>query len=236
MKYFYLCCTLFLFSCSNPLELSELEVASNELYKDEETPSPVNASNPFDSAGHIHQQLLTAYFLEDQLPQSSSGIATKVVDLALADSSFVALGSGYQFSALTRVEYIVLEGQACSHEVVTSTLNDSTAIASLKTFIATVFSMCDSETEFAPVYNYITAYEAGVLAHSNWLASDKEKMLISTSIARHAAYARKKKPKKNKDPDWDLLVSNVLAAVDGADVSMQEAIVRGLVAGIIENK
>lgn len=37
------------------------------------------------------------------------------------------------------------------------------------------------------------------------------------------------------DPDWDVLISNIIAATEGVSESQATAVMYGLVAGIVEN-
>lgn len=54
-------------------------------------------------------------------------------------------------------------------------------------------------------------------------------------MARHSAYMARKKPKKNTDPDWTILVVNIVAAADGAENGMAKSVTEGLVGGITSN-
>lgn len=236
MKYFLCIISIFLFvSCSDP-QGSEGSVSAQFQFKDTVFAVPSNPNNPYDPVGATYYNVMIDYYLQESFPQNNSAIASKVVSLALEDSSFVSMGFNYQFKSLMRVEYLISQGENGINSVVTNAIDNQNTAQSFELFLVTTLQLSDSEEEFESIYNYILGYEASLLADTNLSTLEKEKLLISTSIIRHTVYAKKKKPKKNKDPDWDLLVSSFIGAVDGADVSMQEAIVRSLVAGIIENK
>jgi len=96
-------------------------------------------------------------------------------------------------------------------------------------------SLCETEDDYEVIYNYIVAYETIVLKSTSFTESDKRVALITTSVARHSAYYRKKRPKKNKDPEWDLMVGNIIAATDGAATGIQESVMRALIVGIAQN-
>ena len=85
------------------------------------------------------------------------------------------------------------------------------------------------------LYDSIVAYEEAVYNGSSLTNHDKQTILITTSITRHGVYARKKKPKKDKDLEWQYMVGNIFAALDGADNNVEDAIMKGLVTGIVEN-
>ena len=123
----------------------------------------------------------------------------------------------------------------CSSEIISNSLDTEVAKNSLSNFITTVLSLCETEDDYGVIYDYIVAYEATVLKSTSFTERDKQVVLTTTSVARHAAYYRKKRPKKNKDPEWDLMVGNIIAATDGASTGIQESVMRALIVGIAQN-
>ncbi|RYD74189.1 MAG: hypothetical protein EOP84_20305 [Verrucomicrobiaceae bacterium] len=69
-------------------------------------------------------------------------------------------------------------------------------------------------------------------AHST---SDKELLLITTSVTRHASYFARAQKRKPRDKDWILVIANIMAAADGAEDGIGEAAVLAATAGIVSN-
>jgi hypothetical protein len=106
---------------------------------------------------------------------------------------------------------------------------------SLTAFI-TSFELCfHAGYESDDLYEKVIDYETTVLQNSGFTANDKRVILTTTSITRHSSYLARKKPKKNTDPDWTILIGNIVAAVDGAEDGAANAVVAALVAGIAQN-
>ena len=63
--------------------------------------------------------------------------------------------------------------------------------------------------------------------------ADLKILLTTTSIVRYATHHRKKRPKKNTDPEWDLLIFDMAGACSGARTSTQEAVALSVISGIV---
>jgi len=209
--------------------------SSSMLYQKDADVLPANKSNPYDVVGQLYCELVTTFYSSDTLPKSLSGITSKVVSLAQSHTDFGALGS-YTFISSERVSYLLSQSGTCQQEVLTTSLVGVAARSSLSNFIDSLSSLCLVEDEYSVIYSVIIGYENAVLSDSTFINADKKVMLATTSVARHAAYLRKKKPKKNKDPEWDYMVTSIVAATDGVTVGFQEAIMRAVIVGIIENR
>ncbi|MGL2965864.1 hypothetical protein [Flavobacterium sp. XGLA_31] len=198
---------------------------------------PISPTNPYDATGQVYYELLTAYYQGELRPFTLTGIITQSTEIANATPSFLALTKGvpYVFTASDRVASIVSQPEACLATTIDATLNTTAAKSSLTDFVGSLLSLTAKEDTYDPIYTYIVAYEDSVLRSATFTERDKKIILTTASIARHTVYAKKKKPKKNTDPDWTLLVGNITAAIDGAGVSSEEAIMRALVTGIVEN-
>jgi hypothetical protein len=130
---------------------------------------------------------------------------------------------------------IVLQPSGFQDDIINASISDSNARASFKTFITDLLIACEEEDDYQVLYDTIVAYEAGIYNNTLLSVEDKSTILITTSVTRHLVYARKKKPKKDKDPEWQYMVGNIFATLDGADDSIEDAIMKGLVTGIVEN-
>lgn len=240
MKPYYLCIlfiTLFI-SCSDSNDITDSNISNQRVISViDDSSEAINYANPHDYAGQIHQELLTTYYNADGLPFTLSGIITTATTVANANDSFMSLtkNAPYHFGYADRVTYIVSQPVGFQDAIINESIQDSDARSSFKTFVTELLLACEEEDDFSVLYDSIVAYEEAVYNDSSLTNHDKQTILITTSITRHSVYARKKKPKKDKDPEWQYMVGNIFAALDGADNSVEDAIMKGLVTGIVEN-
>lgn len=197
---------------------------------------PFNSSNEFDLAGKIHNELLTLYYEQSPLPSTAAEIASSVESIATSNNAFALLRPP-SYLPLTTGQVTKMDGP---HYGVSQIINDSglstPAKASLSDFVTTIEDYISANENYDTVYNYCVAYEATVTADPVLTAHDKEVILTTAAIARHSAHFRKKRPKKNTDPDWDWLTVNVIGSSEGAAYGTAEAITYGLAGGIVQNK
>ncbi|TBX68340.1 hypothetical protein EZL74_08495 [Flavobacterium silvisoli] len=198
---------------------------------------PANSANPYDEAGRVYYELIRSYYSESYQPLSYSGIIGTLTTLANAQPSFLALTTQkpYVFAAEERSAYLVSQSGNCLDEVIATSLSSADARSSLKQFVTTLMDLSSTEEEYSGLYEFIATYEDAVLADGQLSGYEQNVILTATSIARYTVYAKKKKPKKNTDPDWTLLIGNITAAIDGAAVGIDEAVMRAAVVGIVEN-
>ena len=198
---------------------------------------PQNSDNDFDIAGKIHNELVNAYYGQSNFPSTTSGISLVVDSLASLNTNFVSIrGIGYSQVPVLRVEYLLTNRDSCVTRVLNSSRLSLYARSSFKEFIGELGVLIDGGSNYVSAYNFISSFEAEVLSDTLLTAHDKEVILTTTSIARYTVYMKRKKPKKNEDPDWYWLIANIVAGADGADIGMAEAISRAVVTGIVDNK
>lgn len=222
-------------SCeSTETELTNTE--SSHFNKKTQDPSPVNPANTFDYVGQVHYDLLRSYYADSFLPKSSDSIVGQVNLKASAHPFFDGfLITDYNLVPLSRIDMIVANSEYEFSSIVANlplsiqTKNDFSA------FVATVLSKVDYDVDYEAIYNYVVLYESTLQHSKDISASEKEYLLSVTSIIRHSVFAKRKRPKKNTDPDWDWLTANITGAVEGAQYGKSHAILTALKAGIIEN-
>lgn len=243
MKFFSLCLLSFLLfiSCSPSTDSDTSAVLNNTTLSrtvDLGYDLPArNPANPYDDAGQIHNELLLTYYYADHQPQDFDTIVSTLTGMANNNLSFMALTKNvpYVFTSQEKVLYLLNHLDSSLTDVLAVSLDHPDAKSSLRDFIQSLLLFCETEEDYHLIHAFIIGYEDSVLNASLWSAEDKRVVLTTTSIVRHSVYARKKRPKKNKDPEWQYLVGNIVASLDGADESMEEAVLRGLVAGVVEN-
>jgi len=212
------------------------EPVSSSLYK--KTVSPENIDNPYDSLGAVYYDLYDAYYSSGSVPSTVAVTVDSLTVFATANAVFMDLvgSSSYSFGMQTEVLDLLDCMPYCKDTIVASTFVSSKAKSVFGSFLSDYETACSVSSDYADVHAVIVDYEALVLVDTEFIVNDKRKFLIASSIARYTAYAKKKKPKKNTDPEWALLISNLTASLEGADSSDADAVFGALLMGIMENK
>lgn len=222
--------------CSDDSALSLQSVPQNGMLSGrnpQETILPGNASNPYDSAGAVHNLIVLSYYASDWTGNSQS--AGKRID-------FLA-GNSLEFGELDGAPYAVvdslrIESINSSADPLALVMQDSdmspAADSSLSFFLYGFFGNYGS-ADYEQVYDSVAKYEEIVLNDTALALDDRKVILTVTSIMRHAACLEKKKPKKNEDPDWLLLIGSIAAAVDGAQQGTGQAVAMAAASGVLYN-
>jgi hypothetical protein len=198
--------------------------------------SPGNSDNPYDQAGQLFSELFDAYFDTTSLPTTTTTIAARVESVASASTNFMAAKTlTYHPVSVTNVDYLVSQGTTCISSVLNGTGISSRAKTSLSGFISNMLSLSATEDDYAVIYSYITTYEDGVVADTLLSSLDKKVILTASSITRYSSYRHKKKPKKNTDPEWYLMVSNMTGAIENSPYGVCDAVTTSLAAGVADN-
>ena len=197
---------------------------------------PAYSINAYDDAGRIYDELFDKYYDGSVRLKSVENIINDVTTIANTNSFFVANNNygDIQLSA-ERVEYLSNLGTSDIAGVIGANNLSLTAKTSFSNFLITIAALYATETDATKMYNAVVKYEENVIS-SNFLTYDDKKIILTTtSIVRYSSYRAKKKPKKNTDPDWLILVTHVLGSEEGAEENMEKAILQGLVTGIVSN-
>jgi len=241
---FFTCFTssLALSSCSNDTTLSVNDTSSvftenqNELTHRAGDIMPANSDNPYDSAGRIHNELLETYYASENLPQSISAIANRVLFIANEHSEFEGMkSSSYHTVSAERIQYIISHSDTIVSEIVNGLEMTLQAKLSLESFINSMLLLADKEDSCEGQYEYVVAYETDILINPLFTERDKQIILTTTSITRHSTYRVNKRPKKNTDPDWGIFVGRIIGAAEGSAYDSATAITMALATGIAQN-
>lgn len=198
---------------------------------------PENGSNIYDEAGLLHNALFEAYYDGTVKDTSLLAIVEQVNRLANENSKFVGLSPfAYEFDDLNKMRGILDNPLLVRSHAVNASIQNSEVASDFLTFLNTIETLCNVENDYDLIYAEIRSYESSILTDPRVNAHDMEIILTTTSIIRYSTCKRKKRPKKNTDPEWDLLIANMTGAVSGSTESMQDAVVLSLVAGIAANK
>jgi len=237
-----LCLSLFttasLVSCSPESENGSMEDPRSENNHQHRAGSaaPFNDRNHFDLAGQIHNELLSIYYEQSPLPGTTEAIAERVEAVAGHNNAFILL-KPFAYSPVTGsgLDAMLDPSYGVSQAIGASRLTP-VAKESLLGFVSTLLEYVEKNERFEVIYEFAVNYEASVSVNPLLNEHDKEVILTTASIARHSAHFRKKKPKKNTDPDWDWLTANIIGGTEGANYGTAEAITYALAGGIAENR
>ena len=242
LYYYYLCLLFvpFFISCSEtemPMR-SEVPFAipdNQNAYRESDV-FPANSDNPYDGAGALHNALFISYYAGDSLGGSVSQIIERVENLAKQNAAYAFMfGTNIPELSDSRILYLLDNPFLKKEEVITATFSGEEARNSFTEFSDAVVTLYSAQTDTTVLYNYIIGYEAGILENTNLNSLDKQKILVTSSIARFAVATRPKKPKRNTDPEWDLMVGNITGSIDGTATSIEKAVLMSLISGIVQN-
>ena len=233
--YYYFALALFFISCDDTSikEQNNSTVTHFKIAKEKEE-LPFNSANPFDEAGTIHNEILTNYYSHYPLLTDTDSIINLFHAKAKEHSFFSSLTTSPILS--NELNLLLSQPENMLEDFLQSSDLSEKAKISLSVYIEELLFYTYSSDNYAIIYDYITDYENTIATDSLYSSDEKAIILTITSITRHSVYMKKKRPKKNTDPDWDWLTTNIVGATAGTNGDTQKAIYTALVAGIIENR
>ena len=231
-NYNLLLMSLLLFSCSQESDIAGTTEVSNALMTARlaVAKSPGNDLNPFDKAGSVYASLLDTYYQGQFNDTTVAQVYNRVRLLAATHTGFSELnGSPYTNDNVAGIIAIISSPQASLQAIFSNGSLSFGARASLSGFIDNL--ILHKDDEFDVIYGFILGYESMVMANGNFTTDEKRILLTTASIERFSAEYRKRR----KDHDWELLVGNVVATLDGAVTDAPSAIITSLTVVISNN-
>lgn len=237
MQKLYLCLLILTFfsSCADDENTSH-DISSALLKKGVGDTLPAYSANPYDTVGHLYDELFDAYYNGTPRDTTASAVISDVEVIANANISFASMDSTYTSLTAENVQYLAARKPADIGDVIDAGTMSTIGKTSFIIFLISYTALYSTETAALTMYNSLLKYEDSVLNNSLLGVNDKRIILITTSIVRYSSYRAKKKPKKNTDPDWLISVGHVLGTEYGAEENEAKAIITGLVTGIVSNK
>lgn len=190
-----------------------------------ENQKPFNYSNPYESMGVLHNEVLSQYMELEIPPQELETIALRVQLLMNQHQGAFGIFQA-SWIDLSAIEAILENPETSLEDILSNSNLSSGAKNSLYDFIDTLLLMSDEE--FSEIFAFITAYESDVINHVNLTAMEKEVILTVTSIVRHSIYFEKGRD----DGDWVTSVGNIVAAIKGALAGDLSAVQYALITGL----
>jgi hypothetical protein len=221
MKQIYSCLLILFFfiSCTTENEQQVAPAGKNDVHYMQRLANelPLNSKNSFDVAGELYNELLDSYYANNGTAVNNTpNILSQVNAFAGSNERFLmAKGSSYTPSSPSTIQYIITNPITGVPEIVGKSGMSVIAKLSFNTFLLDLKSRCKNDEDFEHIYDFIVSYEDNVTASIVLNNTEKQTILTSTSFARFSAYRGKRKPKKNTDRDWDLLIAGIAAGTDG---------------------
>ncbi|RZJ36593.1 MAG: hypothetical protein EOO51_00295 [Flavobacterium sp.] len=233
-SYLFLVAALVAASCTGPDESVSHSYSPGQYSRLSDTTS-VNANNPYDSFGELHDQVLDDFMAALVKPTDTAGILAGVESAANANSLFLAVkDSTYQALTESQAKAILDNAAQSLADVIANASVGAKAKEALQTFSAGFLGLTSTPEDYGDVYDYIVAFEADVNHDSALSANDKRVILTTTAIVRHSQFKRKR-PKKNTDLDWEHNVFHLIGSIGGSSSSGASAVSRAVQLGILEN-
>lgn len=230
-----------LLSCSENEELqitSSTKLSSTSLaaYQHKEIEvGPDNLENPYDVAGLLSSELSVAYYNIPLRDTCQFAIIADVVSLAHSNLRFHLLSpDAYLFTDNETLQQILSTTDAASMltESIQFSLLDVDLQFTFENFIHYMMNQCENDVNYASLYAEIVTYENSIQHNVLITEADKAVVLTTTSLLRHSLKAKRKRPKKNTDRDWDYMITTLGATAVGAKNDLQNAIILSLLTEI----
>lgn len=228
LKVWLLILPLFTMACSDEYADETTETAYKSKSMKKSGIAPGNAANPYDSAGIIHNEILEILEDTDFNLMSIEDITILIDSVSAEHPALIPLAADTDLSSrVMQITAILNHSNPLSGVLAESNLGVSVKV-SFSTFLNSLLLVADSPYE--DIHPIIVSYEAAVLNSTVFSADDKRIILTASSIARYSVAE-----KKRKDKDWETSVTNIVAAVSGAESNTTLGLKMAATVGICEN-
>lgn len=188
-------------------------------------------SNPREAAGKIHGELLRAYYATHGGSQDAAAVAADVRALAAERPDWQSLCGTPCPDSAGKATALLADTRDWRMRIRVSGMTAAGGQV-LEDFASGLMEGYESGWDAAQLGTYIDAFEQA-LPQAGLKDFDETVIWNVASVARSAAEAARKRPKKKEDPEWDLLIANLVGAAHGATESIASAAELGLVLGIV---
>ena len=237
-KLFFLSLCLTFISCIHDDIPSDSDLAINNFSGSKFGDTlPQNNENPYDFAGRIQHEILLSYYKDSSLGGSLARTIEVVDSIANLNICYTAIkGSAIVVVPESRMSYFLSERDSTMERVLRLLPISVYAKQSLNHYVTSIIGMVLNNDAYTLVHNYSVGYEGDVVSDVLLTTTEKQLLLTTSSIARYSVFMKRKRPKKNTDPDWDWLTAHIMGGADGAVLNSAEAINRAVVLGISDNR
>ncbi len=186
---------------------------------------PENTANIYDSAGQIHHQITTSYFESDHVDFSTTRIASDIEAIAAGNTDFMELKPISYLPVLpSRIDEITNNEAASRSFIISNSGMGQAAQNVLQDFITEIMYDQERQINYDEIYQYIIAFENGIMTDPSYSTMEKQRILTATSITRYSMYFASKHKRKPKDRDWEISVGSIVGGIEGDTENMTKAI------------
>jgi len=242
--YFYaiLLLSILMFSCANDSgDLPTIEKTAVPMYSKDNlsNPSalqPANPNNPYDFAGALHNSILEDYLPVEDSKATVIQVISQLDAFAKTHPVFVGIADcNYTKPTAVRLSYIVNHPLLSPDEILDAAGLSVPARTSLASYLNTALQLNKDDIPFGDIYTFSTAFEKHVLENAAYSGAEKKTMLTAAAITRYGSWFRDKHRRIPRDRDWDLLVTTVVAGIEGDKENTASAILWSASASAVSN-
>lgn len=231
--------SLVLSSCSteNVLDQSaqSYENISAEMLNKNAEQYPKNTANPYDEVGQLSVLILDDYLELEYIPSTTQYVIDQVEAVASVRLEYLELlPSDYASPTSTLIDSLLLITPTKNFNVDPGLSLQGKLI--LTSFLDSVLAYKELEKDEVEIMEFIYNYEAAIVSNSTLNSIDKKILFTTTSITRYGLYFAKRRPRKNKDRDWEISWGNMYAAAVGSKDNLAKAVIVAVTVGILFNE
>jgi hypothetical protein len=189
---------------------------------------PRNDNNPYDVYGALYLSLEAAFITKDTLPKTYVSLVTDLSALIQTDSLFTSIQEPtYQLLSERQLNKLQ-EYLPFYDDFISGTSFSPKEKYYMNVLLRTVAPLYEMDTSYVTIHEAIVGVEVLVATDVVMTSAEKQTVFVLSSLFRHATYAKRKRPKKNTDPEWDLLIVHFLGSVEGLSYGGTSAITGAL--------
>lgn len=221
---------LIMISCTSEENIEDLTIDKKDNFQRPGMilSGPENASNPYDSIGRLHNEVLEIYLStnsDNSLSENlTEDIMAQVQLIACSGTINIAQDCNSSF-AYNTINTIVTNPENSTVSIIENSILTPQGKADLRTLIDSLAAIKDES--YQDIHGFITSYESEILSSTVLNNQDKRIILTTSSIARHSVYYD-----EIRDRDWDSSVGNIIGGTVGALNSSLSPVTMALVTGL----
>lgn len=166
---------------------------------------PDNLENPYDIADQLFSEIADKYLKQEFQADSTQTVIDQIPALANSNLQYYPLlPYNYEMPNSSVIDPILAIKNPAQDNIDQASLLSYPAELRLTNFLDTLSVFNGYKTEVEALSTYIFNYESLIIADTTFNRKERDILLTTSSIVRHAFFFAKRKPKKNKDKDWDI--------------------------------
>jgi hypothetical protein len=204
-----------LFACTPD---GQATIEQERFYQKSALTPPANPANPYDAAGALRNRILSKAFTDFPQGAGTTELLESMRLTADSDSDFETLKTA-SYKALsndTLGRYLGSPPQVA--QAVALLPMSQKGKADFTSFLNGLLAL--QAQDYETLQAYIRNFEDTLLSSGSYSAGEKKLMLTVSSLERYSEYYRR----KPKDKDWDLLLGNLIAGVEGVAYDQATAV------------